>query len=604
MQCVQCNGKYADEETCSFHLSSQRERNGTYSCCGKVPGCVSGKRHSTSHHSDFAYGNFFAYAYGITGYVDTTESFAAATLANLEDGSSEEAHVGQLLRYVSRGDYIKDQNLLLVRVGHVSKTSPYLFKVFSEKDLDAAATAIKGNDTLIFRNSPKSDQYSQAHWIVQNQIIAGVRLEVKVACFAVPTIIEALFSQFPLKLIETRVVSRGGIVEKKPSEPVALPARSSNVAAAPDLSRVAPRAAREDFVSLDKVTNKQELEVSLEKLQVNQDRVFEGADNYSVVVNLLNGGEGATHMFKQLRIEHKLLNEAEWKAVPADSISFDYKCFPLTLPPFQSASVGLTVRVPFGKGRRPNFYRAYGARHTPQRFRFSFVDTKDRVVSRVAEYVQRMPRLDSKENGLFLFLDDLEEVERETLHLTCNEEGSDLVKGDYSMNVGQAQRLVHAANKSGVTEVHLNTADKGASEAHLYALIDLSRQCVYVIKAQLVSKSTGAGVQGYLPVRFYGKEDAPSSLPAAAHETAALPTTVREPPTVESVFLYEDKGLDDVKAPAVEEAAAVGGGGGAVGGSVNFANIEKQLTSLNENLARTAAALEALVQLKINKHKK
>jgi hypothetical protein len=61
--CVQCNGKYvADAQDCSFHLSTERERNGAFSCCGKAPGCVSGKRHSTSHHSDFPYGSFYSYA--------------------------------------------------------------------------------------------------------------------------------------------------------------------------------------------------------------------------------------------------------------------------------------------------------------------------------------------------------------------------------------------------------------------------------------------------------------------------------------------------------------------------------------------------------------
>lgn len=53
---------------------------------------------------------------------------------------------------------MKDQNLLLVRVGNVWPTNPYFFHVFAEADLDAAARA---GTALIFRTSAKTDQYAQ-----------------------------------------------------------------------------------------------------------------------------------------------------------------------------------------------------------------------------------------------------------------------------------------------------------------------------------------------------------------------------------------------------------------------------------------------------------
>lgn len=143
--------------TCSFHLSNEVNRSGQHSCCGKSAGCVLDKPHSTVHHCKFPYAAFLPYARGITGYTDTTDEFATCQLTNLEDNATEIAFVGQLLRYVSRGSLVKDQNLLLVRVGTIWPSNPYFFQVFSEADLDAVG---RKNEALIFRTTPKTDQYA------------------------------------------------------------------------------------------------------------------------------------------------------------------------------------------------------------------------------------------------------------------------------------------------------------------------------------------------------------------------------------------------------------------------------------------------------------
>jgi hypothetical protein len=53
-------------------------------------------------------------------------------------------------------------------------------------------------------------------------------------------------------------------------------------------------------------------------------------------IPLLISGEKTTHMFKQLKLEFKLLNQKDWKVVDADKISFHGKFFPATVAPFQS----------------------------------------------------------------------------------------------------------------------------------------------------------------------------------------------------------------------------------------------------------------------------
>jgi hypothetical protein len=101
--CVQCGGKYLDDDSCAFHLSNDSNRSGQYNCCGKSTGCVLNKPHSLVHHCKFPYAKFLPYARGITGYTDTTDEFAEVKLTNLEDNTSEFASVSQLLRYVSKG---------------------------------------------------------------------------------------------------------------------------------------------------------------------------------------------------------------------------------------------------------------------------------------------------------------------------------------------------------------------------------------------------------------------------------------------------------------------------------------------------------------------
>ena len=97
---------------------------------------------------------------------------------DLNGGSTEKVHVGQLLRWKSRGQYIKEQNLLVVRVGaSVWPTAPHFFHVFSEKELDEIG---KANKKQIFRTELGSEKYSFAEWIIKDLVIVGIHCETKV----------------------------------------------------------------------------------------------------------------------------------------------------------------------------------------------------------------------------------------------------------------------------------------------------------------------------------------------------------------------------------------------------------------------------------------
>lgn len=118
-----------------------------------------------------------------------------------------------MLRWKSRGVLIKDQNLLVVRVGaSIWPGSSYFFHVFTESDLDEIG---KAGNTALFKSSEKSDEYSKADWIIKDQMVAGILLECKAASNDKATIEKVTFTSFPLTKTAHEVVQRGGICEAK-----------------------------------------------------------------------------------------------------------------------------------------------------------------------------------------------------------------------------------------------------------------------------------------------------------------------------------------------------------------------------------------------------
>ncbi len=79
-----------------------------------------------------------------------------------------------------------------------------------------------------------------------------------------------------------------------------------------------------------------------------------------------------------------------------------------------------------------------------------------------------------KENdGLFLFVDDVDAVERYSVRLNAPTSGNDLMSGDISLDILQARKLVHNANNSGNSEIALEnkTINKDEYTVSFFALI-------------------------------------------------------------------------------------------------------------------------------------
>jgi hypothetical protein len=613
--CVQCGGVFTDAENkdgeCGFHTSSYNSWNRRRACCTEAAPCVR-KPHRAKHHCDYAYETFFARSSGILGYTDTVDEWGVIKETNAETNDDITVSVGQLLRWKSRGPYIADEHLLLVRVGTVWPGNAYFFHVFDPIELDEVGkrAPASGGFVDIFRTDPGSSQYGRAQWIVESQLVVGVRLEAKVATNDKPSIVDVRITPVPLAKVSTTVVQRGGIVEKRVKLPHALPAIVCNVAAPLDLAAIVPRDARDDFKTLDAISKRKELSLALATpLACNSQYVRNGRDRFDFHLQVINTGK-ESFMFLKFKVEWKLLNGTEWFPVPADDLDwgrYGTPPVPVTIGGMGSIDISGVVLAPFpdpaDKDRRPWFYRSYLARHRPVRFRFTLCDAADNGVSRVFEYVQKISKLDGPRDSdtLFLTVDDADELDRCSAKIAIKDEGDTLAELDgSSFDIKAARKIVYQANKSGKSEIALDSfaKDKEQYTAHFWALVDRAAESIYAFKARIVHKKTGVAKDGYAAVRFYGADDAETVDGVPAVEEA------KQPPASQSgdlPFVYEDKGFDELTdaditfAPPAPEPGAGGaaGGGGVV--NVDLSSIESKLDALNANMLRIATALEALV---------
>lgn len=609
--CVQCGGIFTDAENkdgeCGFHTSSYNSWNRRRGCCAEASPCVR-KPHRAKHHCDYPYEAFFARSSGILGYTDTVDEWGALKETNAETNEDEQATVGQLLRWKSRGGYLGDEQLLLVRVGTVWPGSKYFFHVFDPIELDEVGKRHADGLIDIFRTDPASTQYARAQWRIEAQLVVGVRLETKVATNDKPTILDVRFTPVPLAKVSTTFVQRGGIVEKRVTAAHALPAALCNVDAPLDLASVVPRDARDDFKTLDAVSKRKELSLALAApLACNSQFVRNGKDRFDFQLQLINTGK-EPFMLLKFKVEWKLLNGTEWITVPSDDLDwgrYGTPPVPVTIGGMGSIEISGVVLAPFpdpaDKERRPWFYRSYLARHRPVRFRFTFCDAADNAVSRVFEYVQKIPKLDGPRDSdtLFLSVDDANELDRCSTKVVVKDEGDTLAELDgSSLDIKAARKIVFQANKTGKSEIALEnfTKDKDEYTASFWALVDRAADAIYAIKARIVHKKTGVAKDGYAALRFYGADDAETVDGVPAVEEAKQPPASQ---IADLPFCYEDKGFDELTDAditfAPPPAADAGGAGGAGAVNVDLSRIESKLDTLNANMARIATALEALV---------
>lgn len=348
-------------------------------------------RHRPDHHCEYPYAAFFARFQGFNNYVDTKSEFLTLDVTDPESNDHSTVSVGHLLRWKSRGPLFADQNLLYVRVGRIWKGFKYHFHAYTEAELDAAGRGETG--PLIFCNSDTSDEYAKASWIIENDLVVGVRAECKVKSHDNAAVSEVRFTQFPLTCGETTVVAKAGLVELPSKTPIVLGPVSYNVepALVPDLTTVIKRDERHDFLTWDAISGDRSL--TLAEPEVTVEGPNRAADWFRVSLRTSNAG-AETHSLEKFTVEWKLLNETEWKEVDAKNfINWGYGSnpLPLFLGPKEQLQLDFKLGVPFAKpfDSNPGGRKSLHAVYKPLRLRFVFTDPKGKMTFRVAEHVHK-----------------------------------------------------------------------------------------------------------------------------------------------------------------------------------------------------------------------
>jgi len=622
--CIQCSKEYRNslngEKSCSFHKAPYDSWSKRFDCCGTMNPCEF-NYHRSRHHSDYPYGDFFKFAWGIFNYVDTTDTWAEVKDTNLETNEEPNASAGQMLRWASRAARISEPTIF-VKVGSIQYTKPYFFDTFTGSELESMSNVLSfTGQTLIFRTSEDSDEFAMAEWIFSGGMITGVRLTAKAATSDAPFIKVCNFdistgkktgeAQAPSeggKKGEVLTLSEGGFKSYTPKSDYILP---ETIRVGPELTDVPVREVRKDF----KTRAAHEFPVIMKVMSdppiaANPQFASLEADNFEGEISVFNNhpaGSPNPITISAISALFRLIGDDEYK--PVNSFELQHSSLPVTIEPKQSWNFRFATRVP-----RPQqdvalgikwWNRAVIARHRPLRLKITLEDITGEQASLVTEYVFKPYQLKPKkdEEIAFFYFGDYDRQDRYEIRVTKGSEDTIISIDGNSITTKQLEKIAYNACKSGETEVDLKIGQErldGLWEWKAWAMVDLSCRRVYAIKVlmqegKLVNKKR-LGCLGYVPVPLYGDVCGETRPIRYAVESAKLPEL--EPWSLPDYPNDDDfdKFVPEPPKPVQVAPSAEGGSGG--GTLVVPQELVERLTSIDSSLARIAAALEMLVASK------
>jgi hypothetical protein len=607
-KCVQCDKDYRNSTNgpaaCSFHRGEYSSWNNSYPCCSTPHPCQY-QSHRSAHHCEYPYGSFFERARGILNYVDTVDSWAEVEDTDLMNDHTQKASVGQLLRWVSRGQRLEEPTIL-IKVGTVWFTEPYFFDTFTANQLKQA---VNSNKTLIFRTSPSDSEFAMAEWVLsQKGTIFAVRLTAKAATSKLPhVLICPIDISTCTKPGENIAVSKGGFRTYAPSSPYILPEK---VRIGPELNDKPPRPTRTNFKTSTSPALPVILKVASDPPLKANPFAFTDRDIFEGSVSVFNkhpAGSMNPITIASASALFRLIGDPVY--LPVMSIKILDTQLPVTIDPRQSCTVRFQVAVPRSeedaKLEVKWWDRAFIARNQPLRLKLVLQDIEDEEASLVLEHVFTPYRLEKPaDTDLdFLYFDNPTIWERYSIRVTKPNDAVITFAGT-EVNAKQLRKIVYKSLHSGESEVDLGIGQEksdGLWEWNVWALVDRPCRKVYAFKVLLkqgkkASKMT-FGCLSYVLCPPYDEEDTKPNQTRAityAVESAALPKL--EPYPVQE-FLGED-GVDDVavttSTATTTSIAAPATGLGAP--QVISEDIHLRLVSIDNNLSRIATAVELLVE--------
>ncbi|THU87901.1 hypothetical protein K435DRAFT_730379 [Dendrothele bispora CBS 962.96] len=614
--CVQCDKEFKEstngEKSCSFHKADYDSWRRNHPCCGTKNPCQFGS-HRAKHHCDYPYGPFFPYAYKITGYTDTVDTWAEVQDTNLESGESPLACVGQLLRWQTRGGQPSEPTML-IRVGKIWYNQPYFLNTYTSKDLEIISKVVHiTHQRVIFRTSFQEDQFAMAEWVISLQgVITGVKLTAKVATSTKPFV-----KICPLNISscsnsgDVVTLSEGGLRSYIPDSPYVLPETQR---VGPELPYKPLRPLRTDFKTRTSANLPVILKpVSDPPLVANPEFASTERDQFIGSVSVFNkhaSGSNNSISVSSIKAFYRLVGDDTY--LPADSFEFiEETPLPLTIEPRQTWTMKFSVYVKRSEadiklGIRW-WNRAFIARKRPLRLKLVLTDIEDEEASLVLEYICHHfePEKVADDDLGFFYIDDANLYTRNHVHVVKRGDGEIRV-GDHDFDVKGLQKVVYKALKSGESEVDLevgqekNTGEPGAWEWKAWALVDLSCQRIYAFKILItrgIVGKDGFACMGYVACPDYGEVINEKKPIRYAEEKVPFPELEN---IVEENTTWDDT-VDDL-VPEVPLASATPASTSASGpiGSTQLAipeEVTQRLASIDTNLARLATAMEQVVEL-------
>jgi hypothetical protein len=528
--CVQCDMPFRHStngpKSCNFHRAEYSSWDRCYPCCGdKDSHPCQCQSHRAQHHCDYPYGPFFSRARNINNYVDTVDQWVSIEDHSLVKNDVQKASVGRLLRWVSRGDLL-DEQTIIISVGTVWYSEKYFFDTFTTKDLHAISQVVRmtGN-SMIFRTTSDESEYAMAEWVLSSEgTISGVRLTAKAATSSTPFI-----RVCPIDIAtctqsgDVLALSEGGLRSYKPKTPYTLP---ETIRISSELADKPIRLTRTDF----KTNTSAALPVviiptSEPPLKPNQQFASYNSDNFEGIVSVFNKSPTSSMTpitIASVSASFRLIGEGTYSSVKSFEF-LDGVQLPITIEPRQSWSFKFRISVP----RSDNdaklelrwFNRAFIARRRPLRLKLLMKEIEGERCSLVIEHVfdPLYPLEKQKETDLaFFYFDDPELWTRNGVHVEKGSEKDQIIAfsgsmGDNKIDVTRLQKIVYHAIKTRETEIDLEIGGErgdGAWEWGASALVDLSCNRVYAFKillkqGRLASRKTMACL-GYVLCPEYG----------------------------------------------------------------------------------------------------
>mmetsp|Transcript_14074 Transcript_14074/g.37795 ORF Transcript_14074/g.37795 Transcript_14074/m.37795 type:complete len:675 (-) Transcript_14074:279-2303(-) len=645
--CVQCGKRFRASDSgearlCKFHtLGPQNGRAGSkHVCCGNVEPCAAAT-HRKTHHCEYPYEAFFARASAILGYVDTVETWAHVDDTDLDMSKASKTAapdvsvmVGKLLRWTSRGPRVQD-DYLVVKVGRVWPTCKHFFHTYTSAELAQAghkAASASSQSRTIYRadfdaDGCDSEQFESAEWIVENELVCGIRIACKARSSPGAVVKEVRFTINPLQVV-TRddsaapsiTVADDRFAERVPADPAvyaaSLPSEPVRIKSATKPAERAPRTnfARGGRGALKYTAALQPVEKFKGGVAViansgnfsrNEGDIFVGC------ASVVNTSENAVLLVKAT-IEWRFVGERSWRAVE-EVIADGTTQVPLRCDPMQGTEFAFEVfvRSDDEKPRYGNWFdRSWVARRQPVRFRISLEDVTGSNISGILEYVQppnvvdRPSTKDSELLSMSLYHPFYDCTYSVVVEKGSPDNAANVVRiGGSWLSLTKLRQLVFAAIKSGETEQSLDVFNVGKSDEfyawRAFALVDIECRRVYAIKVSMKLQHEYGAALGYALLPMYGATDA--QVPRGTAQVASEHEQMATVDESKLEGMVQDDDFDDVndaddgsdvarKAQDGKEAAS----GSVVVSAQQFEALDARLKELSDGMKRIAETLELI----------